>query len=154
MPRPLIQVILFISFTTLASLSIRAQEFIGKNKTSLVDKLNKQAGKSMAVSTKDSLLIISYSNDAGSFQKILSFDEAGNCKAEKYLTASADNYKVLLESLIAEKKFEWKKLNENQYVSRFKDQLMIELPVKKDDHSFTVFYAGWTPELYKMLTGN
>ena len=49
------------------------------------------------------------------------------------------------------KKFEWNKINENQYISKFEEKLMIELPAENYDHSFSILKVEWTKELYELL---
>jgi hypothetical protein len=151
MPRPLMFQVPFI-LLIFCSLNTGAQQFIGKNKSSIINEYNRPGHN--RIIAKDSFLVLTYTvTEAGTVDKLLSFNEADSCIAEKYVSSSPNTYKLLLDSIIAQKKFEWRKINENQYVSKFSDRLMIELPVKKDDNSFTVFHAEWTRELYNMLTG-
>ena len=63
-------------------------------------------------------------------------------------------YKKYLNDLLNQKEYAWKKINGNQYVSKFASHLMLELPFDKDDFTFTLFRASWTKELYDILIKN
>lgn len=84
---------------------------------------------------------------------IYSFDSAGKCIREK-VTASCDTcIYAKLQSILSIQSYKWKKINENQYVSRFEDRLMIELSIKKEEHSFYIHRMEWTHLLYDILLG-
>jgi hypothetical protein len=59
-----------------------------------------------------------------------------------------------LKRILDKKNFDWKKLNENQFISKFEDRLLIELPVDEKDLSFSIFKAEWTKEIYDLMKGN
>ena len=50
--------------------------------------------------------------------------------------------------------YQWKKINESQYVSRFEDYLLIEWQQTGTEFSFTLIKTAWTRELYNMMKEN
>jgi hypothetical protein len=59
-----------------------------------------------------------------------------------------------LNKVLEKKGYQWKKINENQYISSFSDQLLIELPVEKKEFYFTIYRAQWSREVYDILIKN
>jgi hypothetical protein len=55
--------------------------------------------------------------------------------------------------LLAKEKYVWKKINENQYISKFEDKIMIELPTENKSNSITIIRTDWTKILYDILAG-
>lgn len=80
------------------------------------------------------------------------FDSNKKCISEK-VTAYCDScYKKYLNELLSKKKFGWKRLNENQYISSYKWELMIELPVREEKSLFyDLLKVDWNRETYSML---
>ncbi|MBK8952194.1 MAG: hypothetical protein IPM85_07835 [Chitinophagaceae bacterium] len=74
------------------------------------------------------------------------------CITEK-VTANCDScYKRYLKELLGKKKYGWKQLNENQYISAYKWQLMIELPIKEEKQLFYMLMkVKWNKQTYAML---
>lgn len=102
-----------------------------------------------------SLLTFAYNDAAaGMVQLKFRFDGDGKCFFEEYEATCDSCMKNVLKSILAKEKYGWIKINENQYVSRFKEYLMIELPVENGDYSFSVFRTEWSKQSYKMLTGS
>jgi len=136
-----------------------SQNFIGKSKTQIRKELQKQIEKN------DSLKIIL--TEKGSelvytikpvkvlpAEFIYGFDKNGKCRSEK-ITAYCDScFNKFLQDVLKQKRFAWKKINGNQYVSKYRAQMMIELPAENKDFSYTILKTAWTKELYKMLMGN
>ena len=80
------------------------------------------------------------------------FDSNKKCISEK-VTANCDScHKKYLDELLSRKKFDWIRLNENQYISAYKWKLMIELPVTEEKSLFyNLLKVDWNRETYAML---
>ena len=135
------------------SLSSQAQEKLQKTKAALKEELALSAKTGMVLVETDSTLVFSSKDkkaaDAKTF--IYEFDSAGVCKSEKYITNCKNCYDRQLHLLIDQARYQWKKINENQYVSRFEDRLLLEVAPDADQYFFTLFRAEWTKEFYDML---
>jgi len=107
-----------------------------------------------AISEIDGDLIYTI-NPPGNEQTIYryGFDSLGKCNKEK-ITAACDTCLYLkLQGILNTGSYKWKKINENQYVSRFEDYLMIEISVNKQEFAFTIHRMSWTQLLYDILLG-
>ncbi|MBI3138443.1 MAG: hypothetical protein HYZ15_07655 [Sphingobacteriales bacterium] len=82
---------------------------------------------------------------------IYAFDDNHLCFSETIITHCDSCLTGYLQQVLDKKNFGWKKINENQYISRFADNLMIELSADEALHSFSVLRVDWTRELYDML---
>ena len=80
------------------------------------------------------------------------FNKEGKCISEK-ITAYCDScYKKFLGDLLAIKKYKWKKINENQYISGYNSKMMIELPVKEETSFFYIILrTNWNKKLYQLI---
>ncbi|MBL0068476.1 MAG: hypothetical protein KA428_09015 [Chitinophagaceae bacterium] len=136
-----------------------SQHFIGKSKPQVMKELQKQIVKN------DSLTITLTDTDSGlvysiKAQKVLpadfvySFDNTGKCQSEKVIAGCDSCYKKFLQKVLAEKKYDWKKINENQYISKYESRMMIELPTDNKNYQYTILKTEWTKELYDILNGN
>ena len=101
----------------------------------------------------DSLLSVSVKKGGSAIRYAYQFDHAGKCITETVSSTCEACIDKELKSILAAGKYQWKKINENQYVSRFEDKLIIELPVDKKD-KYTILWTDWTRTLYDLLTGN
>lgn len=84
---------------------------------------------------------------------IYSFDSLGKCMREKVIANCDTCIHSKLQSILGIESYKWKKINGNQYVSRFEDRLMIELSINKQEHSFYIHRMEWTQLLYDILLG-
>lgn len=84
-------------------------------------------------------------------QQIYVFDEKGLCLTETTITRCDSCHDGYLKVVLDKKKYNWKKINENQYISRFEDNLMIELFPEGEIRSFSVLRTDFTRELYDLL---
>ena len=136
-----------------------SQNLIGKTKTQVKKKLQRQVTKnnnlSAVITDNDSLVVYSIkSKDAYPADFIYSFNKSGRCQSEKVITRCDSCFTRYLAATLAEKKYGWKKINENQYVSGYTYRMMIELPAESKELFYTILRTEWTKELYDMLTGN
>jgi len=133
-----------------------AQEHFMKTKADVRKELEQYAAENHPLSPSlketDSTLVLSIKEQSISVRFTYSFDKAtGKCNYQKTVAGSDSSYKKYLNKLLDQDKLGWKKINENQYVSNFADQLLLELAVGDKDHSFTLFRAQWTREFYDLL---
>ncbi len=150
---------IFILLFLLSPLALFSQNFIGKSRPQVKKELQKMVEKNDSLNAvlndNDSALVLSYTGPATRpVNFIYRFNKAGNCSSEKVMAGCDSCYKKYLSHLLSQKKFEWKKINENQYISRYADHMMIELPGNPGDFSYAILLTDWTKELYQMLTGN
>ena len=143
----------------LLPMSLPAQSLVSKSRTELKKELDKfveaNSGKSPKLTESEKSLTLSImSPGTKQVSHVFSFDPAGICSAEKIIAACDSCLKEELNRVLEEKNYEWKKINENQYISKFADQLLIELPVDNKDFYFTIFRAQWTKEVYDILLKN
>jgi len=137
------------------SLSGTAQEQIGMPKTKVQTFLKKRFNSKGSISGGGDSIRLSMST--GPFSPasyIYTFDKKGICTGETIITRCDSCYNGLLASILAKEKYQWKKINENQYISRFEDNRMIEIfPDEKERH-FSILQVDWNREIYDMLLKN
>jgi hypothetical protein len=133
-----------------------SQGFINKNKKQVIKMLEKyEAGAEFTtheITETDSTVQLLIKDAAGkSTTFIYRFDKENRCHTEE-IKASCDSCnKKYLQGVLDKKKYHWRKINENQYISGYKDQLMIELPPESNDFSYMILRTSWTKQLYEML---
>lgn len=117
------------------------QHYIAQNKT-----LNP------VLTVTDSSLVLEIAEADGPTRFIYSFDsESGKCMAQRTEANCEACYKKYRDNLLDQKVYKWVKLNENQYVSRYEDRLLVELAADEKDYTFTVFKTQWTKDFYELL---
>jgi hypothetical protein len=142
-----------VYFSILISTSASAQHYIGMSFSEIAKSFKEEKGYKMA--NDGTLLTFTYTDSlSGTVQLKFRFDGYGKCFFEEYVASCDSCINHLLTRTLAAEKFGWKKINENQYVSKYKEFLMIELPVEQGDHSFAVFRTEWNKDSYKLLTGS
>jgi hypothetical protein len=140
----------------LAPMTSFSQGFINKNKKQVIKILGKyDAGAEFSthdITETDSTVQLFIKDAAGKGTTfIYYFDKSNRCHTEE-IKASCDScYKTYLQGVLDKKKYQWKRINENQYVAGYKHQLMIELPAEKNDFSYMILRTSWTKKLYEML---
>jgi hypothetical protein len=135
-----------------------SQAFIGKNKAEVKNELqNQKKGSdslSISISDKDSALILTQKkggNSATDF--VYGFDKSGICQSEKVISYGCDScFYKLLKKVLDQTKYEWKKLNENQYVSKYAAKMMLEVQGENIPLSYSILRTQWNEEFYKMIT--
>jgi hypothetical protein len=137
----------------------QAQSFINKRASQVINMLKKYdagAGYEKPVITAGDSTITMRVKGSGNTETlfIYLFDSDGRCRSEQ-IKASCDScYKKYLDDVLAQKKYQWKKINENQYISSFRKKRMIEIPAENNDFSYMILRTGWSKKLYQLLTGN
>ena len=151
----MIRIVLFLYLLPVTCFS---QNFIGKNKTQVKKNLQRQIVKhdSITITLTDNNSVIVYSVKAGKESPadfVYGFDKSGKCRLEKIIAGCDSCYKKFLQTALGQKKYEWKKINENQYISKYAARMMIELPAEIKDFSYIILKTEWTKKLYSILTG-
>lgn len=134
-----------------------SQNFIGKSKTQVKKNLQRQIIKndSLTITLTDNDSAIIYSVKAGKVYPadfMYGFDNYGKCRLEKTSLTCDSCYKIFLQAVLAQKKYGWKKINENQYISKYSSRMMIELPAESKELFYTILKTTWTKKLYSLLT--
>ena len=145
------KVFLLILFLAAAQLGLTAQEYINKKKGEVITMLKIKYQQTPLSVLTDTVKMKLENTFAMPFDYIFTFDKTGRCKSETIITRCDSCLTGLLQKVLDLKKFEWNKINENQYISKFEEKLMIELPAENYDHSFSIFKVEWTKVLYELL---
>jgi hypothetical protein len=148
-----------ILLTLLMSFTSLAQNFINKNKSEVISKLNKydlgNANAKSTITQTDSSVVMNVSGPGVQpVTFIYLFDADGKCMTERTIANCDSCQNKYLQYALVQKKYKWKKINENQYVSSYKKKRMIELPADNTDKSMTVIRITWTKKIYNMLAGS
>ena len=150
--------LLLLSF--LIPLSVYSQNKLGKSRQQLTNELNQsvkngQYAKAEFDEIKNRLVVSSRDSSGQGFRYEYGFDEkTGNCNTEMIISTCETCVRNLLNELLAVTSYQWKKINESQYVSRFEDHLLIEWQQTGNEFSFTLIRTAWTRELYNMMKEN
>lgn len=135
-----------------------SQTFIGKNKADVKNELQnqKKGGDSLSItiSDKDSVLVLTQKKgDNSATDFVFGFDKSGICQSEKIISTGCDScFYDLLKKVLGQTKYEWKKLNENQYVSKYADRMLLEVQAENIPLYYSILRTQWTEEFYKMIT--
>jgi hypothetical protein len=139
--------------------TIFSQLYINKSKSSVKEEISKIfSGKNnitVTLSETDSSLSMK-TRGTGTIEAdyLYSFDKAGKCSAEKTVTWCDSCNDKLLQQVLGEKKYEWKKINLNQYISKFEVGVFLELQVTGNTYSFTIYRTNLNKKMYKFLMEN
>jgi hypothetical protein len=106
----------------------------------------KEADSVMTLSIRDMVY--------GKVQFQYTFNKDSICITEKTITSCDSCRRNYLNAVLEQGGYEWRRLNGNQYISKFGDHLMIEIPGNEKDMSFTIYQVAWTKEVYDMLLKN
>jgi hypothetical protein len=134
------------------------QQYMNYTKTALRDTLTAKIEKNNGIittikDTRDGLIYTTKGPGTEKTEIIYSFDSLGKCMREKVVAGCDTCIYAKLQSILNIGGYKWKKINENQYVSRFEDRLMIERSINKQEHSFYIHRMEWTQLLYDILLG-
>lgn len=139
---------------------VSSQSRLGKSREELIIELQQQAKSNQSpkpeFDKKKNRLVLPGKDSSG--QRIryeYAFDEKnGFCITEMTISACEACVQNALKDLLTQSVYEWKKINESQYVSRFEDFLLIEWQQTGNEFSFTLIKTAWTRELYNMMKEN
>ena len=148
-----VYLILFLSI----SFTANAQELIGKPKAETRRALLQLVAAKDTVSRQfretDSTMVVTshYKTRATSIVSVFGFNKAGICIEEKVKADCAACMAPYLEMVLAKKTYNWKKINEHQYISGFEQKMFLELPPEGELSSFMIFRVEWSKEMYEVL---
>lgn len=149
------QLVLLTVFLLGGLSAARSQDYINSTQANAEAALKKKypakSGNSQVIVSRDSIRVQWKESAGGNTEYICAFDDKGLCLSETIITRCDSCLSGYLQQVLNKKKFEWKKINENQYVSRFADNLMIELSADAAHPSFSVLRVDWTRQLYDLL---
>lgn len=146
--------LLTISFFPLITFS---QQKLDKNKADVKKMLEafvleNKAAQAVWQETEGRLVLNRRDAKGNMLKQEYNFDEGtGNCTAERTFTSCEACFRQQLEEILALRSFEWKKINESQYISKFSDYVMIELQEDGREFSISLLKTAWTRELYDLL---
>ena len=135
-----------------------SQNYINKTKAQVKKELDtyvlKNAGLTPSVAETDSSIELSVKGLSSLPTNFTyRFDKTGKCNTEKVTTFCDSCYTKSLEAVLANKQYQWKKINANQYVSNFASRMLIELALDNKDFSFIILRTDWSKEMYDLLKG-
>ena len=133
-----------------------AQEYIGDTRAEVKKKLRQTIKKNkplQLLETDSTLELVSTDKTRQGVDRSFDFDKAAVCRSEKIISGCEPCLQLQLNTVLSIKKYGWRKVNENQYVSVYDKFLMLELAPGKNNFSFTILKTNWTRELYRLLTG-
>ncbi len=135
--------------------SINAQLYINKSKSSIKNEVanyqKKNPSYRIDISETDSSFLIVEKNQT---EHLLQFDNANTCKLESILLKCDTCYKTVLSQILEIKKYNWRKINGNQYISNFESKLMVELLLEENLTTIKIIRTDWSKLLYDMLKEN
>jgi hypothetical protein len=140
-------------------LSIKAfsQHYINQPKTDvkkqLLDYNNKNESLKASIIETDTTILLNAKEPAAT-AFIYRFDKTGICLSEKIIANSDTSFKQQLQAVLDQKKYEWKKINGNQYISGFAERMLLEISAENKDFIFIIIRTDWSKEMYDILTAN
>lgn len=138
-------------FLLLTPYTVKAQDFInmpmGKAEA-VLRKAYPGSSSQPAVDTRNDSILVRVNNQT---QFIYVFDKKGLCTTETVNTRCDSCHDGYLKKILDKTRYAWKKINENQYISRFEDNMMIELFPEGEIRTISVLRADFTRELYDLL---
>ena len=136
-----------------------AQLYINKTKSQVKEEIGKNFfGKdniSATISETDSSLVMKVRGKGTTeADYTYNFDSSGKCNTEKTVTWCDSCHEKLLQNVFAMKKYGWKKINANQYVSKFSEGMLLGTHVANSLYSFSIVRTNLNKKMYKFLLDN
>lgn len=134
-----------------ASLSF-SQNYIGLTRWSVRQRLKTASVKNSPIETTDQYVVLHIKDS--SFQPAsfyYYFDKRGKCYQEKSVTFCDSCYIKYRNQLLDRKKYEWVKINDTVYVSKFSRKRTLELHPNQHDRTIDLFKTPWKREEYEQL---
>jgi hypothetical protein len=130
---------------------LQAQEMIGKSRTEVKDHALKNAVARLIET--DSTIGWTAVHTETPAEYLYSFDKSGRCRMEKFSTTSDKYYQEAFSALLKKRKYRWKNINLNQFVSKFSKGLLLELQMIDSIYSISIIKTGMDKTLYRLLLG-
>jgi hypothetical protein len=143
----------------LFSFSCFSQNYINKTKAQVKKELNEYISKNDSLNatvseTDVAIVLVIKGPKTLPADFIYRFDKSGKCISEKVIAGCDSCFTKYFQAVLDRKKYEWKKINENQYISGFAAKMMIELPPDSKNYSFVILRTDWSKQMYDLLRGN
>lgn len=130
-----------------------SQSFIGKTRQDIMKEQTGGAAHGFSFSEKGNNLERHEVNEnERSWVLTLGFDSTGKCILEKNSTRCGDCQQTLLASVLRKKKYKWKSINNNQYLSKFSAGLLLEVQYYSETYFITFLPSGIDLPTYQSLT--
>lgn len=132
-----------------------AQLQVGHSGSAIRDHWKKQqaAGvRSTVTARSKQLLLVTVQGEKGTARNYYELDSAGICQVQRLETEDTTVAGDFLTQLLALPTYQWKKLNENQYISRFEDHVLVELPADGSMKYVKIIRMNWNRTLYDLLS--
>jgi hypothetical protein len=147
---------IIIVLLLLISVTGFSQQYINKSKSDVKKQLDKSTIKMDGISTRitetDSSITLKLEGPGGiSTDEVYVFNKSGKCSSEKIITNCDSCYERLLKAVLDIKKYRWKLININQYVSKFSAGMFIETQAANHVYSFTILMTNLDRKMYKFL---
>lgn len=150
MLRSIIVILLLLPVTGFSQLYINKTK--SQVKKGLASTFGKEKNKTADITGTDSTIVMKIrGTNTIEADHIYSFDKSGKCSSEKTITWCDSCHEKLLQSLLADKKYKWKKINMNQYISSFETGVFVEIQIMDNTWSFTVFRTNLGRKMYDFL---
>ena len=146
--------LLFIIFPLLAYSQININKTKAEIKKEIAKFKKSTPAFSVTVSETDSTLTtIKKAANKNKEEALLEFDKTGKCRSELRIFNCDQCFKKELETLLGLEKYKWEKLKENQYISKFEEKLLIELPTENKTNTIRIIRTDWNKVLYDIMKG-
>lgn len=136
--------------------TIHAQGFINLNKTGSKKYLAKFSTKEKlqtATTETDSTLTFLIRDSAKqNLDLVLHFDASGKCYRETRVLSCDSCYQKIVNNTLADKTYQWKKVNEKTYVSKYSKGLILTMP-GEGVFSFVIQRSGLGRKEFKQRFG-
>lgn len=151
--------LLLIVSLLLISATGYSQRYINKNKSEVKKQLDKSSVKVEGILTiiteTDSSITREVKGPGGVItDEVYRFSKSGKCIAEKTITPCDSCFEKLLKAVLDNKKYRWKQININQYVSEYAERLLLETQAINNIFSFTILTTDLNRKMYRSLIKN
>ena len=143
--------ILLVLFAVFFSLDTCAQaKLLGRSRSEIENKVRNDPYPGYQIT--DSTISYFIPGDDQLFIRVIChFSEAGKCNMIVVSSSYPPAYREYLAAVLAEKKYKWRKINGNQYVSKFRKRLLLETDPDLSINQFRILPTSWTRKTYRML---
>ncbi len=136
-----------------------SQQYVNMSKIEVKKSLDRSSlnidGISTRITETDSSITRKLKGPIGiSTDEVYVFDRSGKCSSEKIITNCDTCLERLLKAVLDHKKYRWKLINANQYVSKFSAGMFIETQAANAIYSFTILRTNLDRKMYKFLMKN
>jgi hypothetical protein len=150
MTRFFILIILFLPLAGFSQVYINQTKSKIKEETATLLKGNDSLNAEYAES--DSTLEIKIRGKNGiDSDHIYKFDAQGKCISQKTITHCDTCHKKMLQPLLALKKYRWRRINQNQYVAKFSENIFLEIQEIGQTYWFVIFKLNLGRKMYRSL---